>query len=115
MAEFKDFAVTGEYVSGLPETERWFELTEEPIYEKKEGWKDEKLLFRVRLSNGTAGIYYPNITSQRRVANLNKTTDMSQWKGKKYYWGFIEKKQAFGGIKEFIYITDFYPNTVKVI
>jgi len=117
MSEFKDFAVSGEYVEGLPAAERWFELIEEPYYKTEEFDKEkneEQLVFPVKLSNGTIGKYYPNKTSARKVATLTKTTDMAQWKGKKFYWGNIMKQQAFGKLQTVIYITDFYPAMEKV-
>ena len=117
MVEFRDFAIAGELIESFPESERWFELIDEPYYKKEDNpnEKDEEsLIFPVKLSNGAQGKYYPNRTSSRRIAILNKSTNMSDWKNKKYLWGFIEKKNIFGGIKTIIYVTDFYPKEVKV-
>ena len=116
MTEFKDFAVSGEYVVGLPEAERWFELIAEPFYktEEKENEKnEEQLVFPVKLSNGTEGKYYPNLTSARKVAVLTKSTDMKTWVGKKFVWGHTEKRNCFGAMRDLIFITGLYPPVEK--
>lgn len=117
MSEFKDLAVTGELITGLAESERWFEVTAEPFYEAIENAdpskKKEKLTLPVKLGNGQTGVYYPNRTSSRKMAVIAKTTDMNKWIGMKFYWGNILKQNVAGQVKDVLYVTDSYPTVVK--
>lgn len=112
MTQFKEFKIRGEFIAALPEAERWFELIADPEYEKKEGYKD-KIVMQVKLSDDTIGLFYPNTTSANVMANLNKTTDMTKWKNKKYYFGYVHKRNIAGVMKEVVFITDFYPPKEK--
>ena len=120
MAKFEDLAVTGDLVTGMPEAERWFEIIDKPTYENyptegdPTGEKRRKLALKVNLGNGQSGTYYPNRTSARRIATLTRESDMDKWIGKKFFWGEIVKQKVGNqGIKDVLYITDFWPRAEK--
>lgn len=119
MAEFQELAVTGELVMRMPESERWFEIIEEPIYENiptpqdPEGKKKQKLSVPVRLSNGSRAMYYPNKTSGNRIATISMSTDMTKWVGQKFLWGTIVKQNVAGQMKDIIYVTEAWPRVAK--
>lgn len=120
MAEFEEFAITGEYVLQLPESERWFEIIEKPSYENyptendPTGEKKRKLSLKIRLSKGQVATYYPNRTSSRKIATLTGLTDMDQWVGKKFIWGEITKQKVAGMTKDVLYVTSTHPQVVKI-
>lgn len=120
MAEFEDFAITGEYVVNMKAEDRHFEIIEKPGYENyptendPTGEKKRKLALKVKLSTGQTATYYPNRTSSRRIAVLLKDTNMDNWVGKKFFWGEITKQKVAGVAKDVLYITSEYPITEKI-
>ena len=121
MAEFEDLAITGELIVSMPISERWFEIIEKPSYENypteadPSGEKRRKHSIRIKLGNAQTGTYYPNRTSARRIATLTRESDMDKWVGKKFHWGEIVKQKVGNqGIKDVLYITDFYPVAEKI-
>ena len=119
MVGYRDLAITGELVVNMPESERWFEVTDKPFYEELQSFNNpdkmiEKLALSIKLSDGRNGTYYPNKRSHRAMARITKTTEMDEWVGKKFLWGKIMKTMVAGQEKDVLYITDAYPKVEKV-
>ncbi len=120
MAEFEDFAITGEYVMNMKAEHRNFEIIEKPSYENyptendPTGEKKRKLSLKIRLSTGQIATYYPNRTSSRKIAVLLGDTNMDNWVGKRFEWGEITKQKVAGVSKDVLYITNLWPKTEKI-
>jgi len=120
MAQFEDFAITGEYVLNMKAEDRHFEIIEKPSYENyptendPSGEKKRKLALKIRLSTGQLATYYPNRTSSRKIAVLLRDTNMDNWVGKQFIWGEITKQKVAGINKDVLYITECYPHIEKI-
>ena len=120
MAEFEDFAITGEFVKNMKPTERHFEIIQKPGYENyptendPTGEKKRKLALKVKLSTGQTATYYPNRTSSRKIAVLLADTNMDNWIGKQFFWGQIRLQKVAGQDKDVLYITELFPLVEKV-
>jgi len=120
MAEFEDFAITGEFVVNMKLEERHFEIVQKPGYENyptendPTGEKKRKLALKIKLSTGQTATYYPNRTSSRKIAVLLGNTNMDSWVGKKFFWGQIVKQKVAGHDKDVLYITAIYPLVEKI-
>jgi len=114
--EYEDMAVIGELVDEMPEKERYFKIRDSPYYEmheQKDGTKKKKVTIPVELSDGRKGIYYPNRTSERKIAFLARTNKFSEWVGMIFYWGKVLDQQVFGEQKKVPYVTDRLTNQEK--
>ena len=117
MTEFKNLALTGEMIENMPEGDRWFELIAEPTYEQLTSFNNpdkqvEKLLFSIRLSNGSLLDYFPNTRSSRFIAR-KIGTDMAKWVGTKWSWSVVKQMVGSSGMKDVLYIKDVYPPIVS--
>jgi len=123
MVQSQNLAITGELIVSMPESERHFEVIDKPRYEAyptqqdPSGEKNKKLAVLIKLSNEAQGIYYPNKTSANRMTTLCLqklgNTEMDNWVGQKFYWGNILKQKIGSGLKDVLYVTDFWPVTSK--
>lgn len=107
--EYEDMAVTGELVYEIPESERWFLIRDKPYYEEheqKDGTKKKKVTIPIMLSDGRKGVYYPNRTSERKVAFLARTNKFAEWVGMVFLWGKIMDQNVFGDQKRVPYVTE---------
>ncbi|MFW5895222.1 MAG: hypothetical protein ACOCT9_00610 [archaeon] len=107
--EYEDLAVTGELVNALPEEERWFVIRDRPYYEQHEqqdGTKKKKVTIPITLSDGRKGLYYPNRTSERKVAALAGSNVFKNWIGLCYKWGKLLDQNVFGEQKKVPYVTE---------
>ena len=107
--EYEDMAVVGELVDEMPEKERYFKIRDVPFYElheQKDGRRKKKVTLPIEISDGRKGVYYPNRTSERKIAFLAKTNKFSDWAGMIFFWGKILDQNVFGEQKKVPYVTD---------
>lgn len=107
--EYEDMAVTGDIVKEIPEEERYFTIRESPYYEKheqKDGTVKKKVTVPMTLSDGRKGVYYPNKTSERKIAALARTNKFREWIGMTFFWGKVLDQNVFGEQKKVPYVTE---------
>jgi len=112
MAHFlKGIAVAGEYIETLKD--KTFTIIKAPQYEKSADLDNpektkEKLKMIVRISDGAELNYYPNITSQKTMANL-RGHDTDKWVSQRFEWEITQMKVR-KDMKAVLYVKDKQPN-----
>jgi hypothetical protein len=109
MTDFLDLAVQGEMIDKMPEGTRWAKIiAPAPEYENtptKEEPDKKKVKIHVELSNGSKAVYYPNMTSARKIA-ASISTDMTKWINAVIVWVKIRDMDVAGQEKKVLFVTE---------